>query len=645
MGLSCQPQVFEVRKAMKEQSSSGSSMNRIVGNAVNLCSTYYILVGFFGYILFYNKDLGGTFSTHFLTRLLYKFEHFLGNILTSYSPTVLTESIKIVFGVSVAVSFPLVVFPCRTAIHSLCFKNPGYNTPLDLSSASYIPPNRSNAITLAIVLITLIIGIMIPDIEFVLGLVGSTIGNVVCILLPSVIFVRLNQRNTTERLAAQGIFFVGLVLMVVGTYVNLHMADSTTKVLGKDKVELPLENNIVVDSPPLIKVPVDAAVNEKPNVAADPALVKLDKNQARVEPVEPHAPKEVELEPVKDVPEVKENNEEKENPPTDLKAEKEKEAELKAKEEKADKLLKELEKQKEEHKQIIEEQKEVLDRMKQHLEADETQDQEKLASNQNNLVPAPQQNEVAGVQGQQPNLQQQANVQKDGNLQEVQQQPQPNVPPLQQFQAPVGRAPVGQPQQFQAPVGQQQQFQAPVGQQQQFQAPVGQPQQFQAPVRQGGQVPQVHPNPHQNAPQHPQQQENSPNQQVFQQQQKADQHLNLPLDKESQFLGQNANYQNGVQAPLARGQEQVNLPSQQIGQRKQEVNLRAPQLKNNQGQVDPGFKALPPSMNQRPLQQQPQKQGQPESIQVINKSSENHKDFKRESQEKVGRDLKHFTNF
>ena len=221
---------------------------------------------------------------------------------------------------------------------------------MDLSSASYIPPNRSNAITLAIVLITLIIGIMIPDIEFVLGLVGSTIGNVVCILLPSVIFVRLNQRNTTERLAAQGIFFVGLVLMVVGTYVNLHMADSTTKVLGKDKVELPLENNIVVDSPPLIKVPVDAAVNEKPNVAADPALVKLDKNQARVEPVEPHAPKEVELEPVKDVPEVKENNEEKENPPTDLKAEKEKEAELKAKEEKADKLLKELEKQKEEHK-------------------------------------------------------------------------------------------------------------------------------------------------------------------------------------------------------------------------------------------------------------------------------------------------------
>ena len=45
--------------------------------------------------------------------------------------------------------------------------------------------------------------------------------------------------------------------------------------------------------------------------------------------------------------------------------------EEKTKEEKAEKLIEVLEKQKEEHQQIIEEQKEVLDKMKQHLEADE----------------------------------------------------------------------------------------------------------------------------------------------------------------------------------------------------------------------------------------------------------------------------------
>ena len=71
----------------------------------------------------------------------------------------------------------------RTAIHSLVFRNTGYKEVV--RGANYIPPNRFNTITVGVIVITLFIGIMIPDIEFVLGLVGSTIGNVVCILLPS----------------------------------------------------------------------------------------------------------------------------------------------------------------------------------------------------------------------------------------------------------------------------------------------------------------------------------------------------------------------------------------------------------------------------------------------------------------------------
>ena len=584
----------------------------------------------------------------------------------------LTEAIKIVFGVSVAVSFPLVVFPCRTAIHSLCFKNPGYNTPLDMSSASYIPPNRSNAITLAIVLITLIVGIMIPDIEFVLGLVGSTIGNVVCILLPSIIFVRLNQRNTTERLAAQLIFCIGLVLMIVGTYVNLHMADSTTKVLGKDKVEvLDNINKIVVDSPPLIN-PMD--VNEKPKVVADPALIN-DKKDVRVEPVEPHAPKEVE-EAEKDVvkgsqADEKELKKSEEETPKDVKAEKEKEAELKAKEEKADKLLKELEKQKEEHKQIIEEQKEVLDRMKQHLEADETQDQNKLdqekAASQNNRVvqPPPQQvnsepiSQSGNLNQEKANLPlaQQSNQHPPKNIQQqpgvnpqvVQQQPQkqslPNlIQPQGQYQQ---QQPQQQPHQQYLPLDQN------VVQQANTFNDIGNP-------NQGVQQQQ----PNANLPlaqQQPLVQPNNPNLQVVQQQQMPLQniqmHQNQPQQQNYQNVPPNQNMnqwqnqqinrqplvpQQGGPAQMVQRQEQVNPPSQD-----QQVNLHAPHLKNNldsqhQGQVGPGFKAMP-QINQRPPQQ-PQSHGQPvaETLQMKNGSSEKHKDFKRAAREKVGRDLKHF---
>lgn len=47
---------------------------------------------------------------------------FLGNLLMSFSPTIASEVIKLGFVLSVAVSFPLVIFPCRASLHSLLFR-------------------------------------------------------------------------------------------------------------------------------------------------------------------------------------------------------------------------------------------------------------------------------------------------------------------------------------------------------------------------------------------------------------------------------------------------------------------------------------------------------------------------------------------
>lgn len=192
MALSCQPQVFEVRQALAEASrqplgeASVAKMNKIVSRAVSLCAFVYMFVGSFSYIAFFNTELGG-------------------NILTHYKANFMIKAIKIGFGISVALSFPLVIFPCRTAIHSLIFRKIGYSAPLDMPSANYIPPNRSNAITFGVILITLIIGINTPDIEKVLGMVGSTIGNIVCILMPAAFFLKTteNEKNTTERIGAK----------------------------------------------------------------------------------------------------------------------------------------------------------------------------------------------------------------------------------------------------------------------------------------------------------------------------------------------------------------------------------------------------------------------------------------------------------
>ena len=53
-----------------------------------------------------------------LTTHLFKFQ---GNILTAFPDSFGVELTKMGFALSVAVSFPMVIFPCRTSIHSILF--------------------------------------------------------------------------------------------------------------------------------------------------------------------------------------------------------------------------------------------------------------------------------------------------------------------------------------------------------------------------------------------------------------------------------------------------------------------------------------------------------------------------------------------
>lgn len=78
-------------------------MNALIRIAVNICTCVYIFVGIFGYIAFSEKA-------------------FTGNVLLSLTPSLLTEIIKIGFVLSLAFSFPLIIFPCRASLFSLIYK-------------------------------------------------------------------------------------------------------------------------------------------------------------------------------------------------------------------------------------------------------------------------------------------------------------------------------------------------------------------------------------------------------------------------------------------------------------------------------------------------------------------------------------------
>merc|ERR1712083_454023 len=147
-------------------------------------------------------------------------------------------------------------------------------------------------ITGCLIVVCLIVGILIPDIELVLGLVGSTMGSSICVIFPGMMFLKLTNKDTTERLAARAVVVIGLITLILGTYVNLQDAvGSSVEHPGPEFIkpkavfdEKPIEKS-VVDKP--IGSDIDKAANDViKNISAAPdeqvkiklLMVKSDKN-------------------------------------------------------------------------------------------------------------------------------------------------------------------------------------------------------------------------------------------------------------------------------------------------------------------------------------------------------------------------------
>ena len=239
------------------------------------------------------------------------------------------------------------------------------------------------------VLSTLFTAIQIPDIELVLGIVGSTIGTVICILFPVSMFIKLVNANTTERLVAQAIFVIGVIVLVLGTYVTLYEADSKhtdNQVMNRDPAFVaphPIAIKSDVIDPQVVMPPVPD-VNEKLSSQKTTSSREIEKDvkkepepnvEVRQEPIQPLPPNDDVIKKEDIVPHV--STEETKSSASIANAEKlaeknikEKEKVLEIKEKQANKLIKELKVQKKEHEQIIKEQKEVLEQLKEHVDAE-----------------------------------------------------------------------------------------------------------------------------------------------------------------------------------------------------------------------------------------------------------------------------------
>lgn len=212
MSLSCQTQLFEVFDHSSlnfDDTTVVGKLNRIVRRAVHLCSAIYISVGLFGYIAFHKQSFGG-------------------NILAFLPPSLGSTVAKIGFIATVAVSLPLCLFPCRTSLHSLLVRTSKESSKVSLlneliasTNVHFMSDKWFRILTVILITFTVGVSIVVPHIEFVLSIIGSTIGTMICFILPGLVYLNLTKRDTTERLMARMLTYLGFFILIACTFATL----------------------------------------------------------------------------------------------------------------------------------------------------------------------------------------------------------------------------------------------------------------------------------------------------------------------------------------------------------------------------------------------------------------------------------------
>ena len=263
LAYACQCQLFTVYDSLED--ASLTRMETIVTVSLRIVTFVYCTVAVLGYTTYIdNVD---------------------GNVLKNFSPNVVLDLIKIGFAISVVVGFPLMIFPCRQSIHTLFFSQ----HPVEgIATKTYIEPFMFKAITLCIVLSTMMVALFIPNVETILGLTGATMGSLICFIFPGIIFTKASPKEDSG--VSKFVLGVGCVLLVLCTYSNVY-SDAGTQNIPQKPLPIDSQQFDNINKPALPDIAIKPPIPSKP---PQPEMKDMDLNRLndhRHEPANPVPPK------------------------------------------------------------------------------------------------------------------------------------------------------------------------------------------------------------------------------------------------------------------------------------------------------------------------------------------------------------------